>query len=1140
MRVRNFFLYPLFALLIVLIVVVGVLSSQTLLDRTLSFAITQMKLPLHYQALHGSIFEGLTLEGVDYAGKVKGNLHLKADFGALRERVVHVEALEATDLWIDEAFLKSLLAQGGGEKEQSASEGDIGLKAVRVDRLKLSLRDLHYEAYRIDAMQLEGSGVALEMPDRLDGDFNVTLLTNMADLNATLHLRKSRYDGRLHVAGKSAFLNGLLAEQNLSLQTPPKVTAHLNGDLTKSRFRVDVAPFRLAYPPYKAAPQKLSLSGRYNFDNARLQTKGDLNATSNVADLQSRFDLSADLDDLNQTLRYRVEGRLLGPKPELAAILQEENLTIVSPSRLAFKATGGMDGVDLNMTLMGGEVHYGAYLLKPEKMLLQSRYDMVKGAFDAQSRGKVESSVAEMVYDLNSSGMVRDINHTLKLDLHAALQTQKPLLDSMLAERNATLDRAPSLHMDVTTEASRIHADLQVDPVTVAWEGMRFTPESLHSSIDFDTQSQVVHANVQSVVKGDAVEGRTDLHAVCQIDDLNRTLRYDGKIALLQKRALMDVNLTQLGRIGLDINGSMRHLDAKIDSRGLKGQVSSDDMARFDLKVVGRNLALDRLYLSLPPIMRKSYAAFSAKGYIVPQTKEADLLMQVQRFHYAGREIKSNRFRFRTDGEDFTLTPLTLHAKGFALTVEAARREGKLNASVRNRAFSGKVQMQPEPLRVDGRLDIPDLGRMLQEIDKIYPLGEVPKLSGPLHLTAETVGRERVKIAVLSPKISLPKGRLEKIDLLAFYQPEKVDIPRFNLDLRGFSPKKMNRNIRLEHPGVVRFGAQGTKVDFVLKDLIMIKASGKGDLLIGKIESKDLFLADPDYGQTKITTDIDLYKSGEQLAVSGDVSLKETEITYESRMLDISQDPDIVIIKKKKRRLQGDDTFLKNTFLDIHIHSSDEIVYKVEAGTIELKPDIEVRKEFGSGVRMLGKINILSGEYDWGDKRFKLKEGAIAFRGLKEINPLLDLHVEYEIEDVLIFIDIRGDKRKPKLTFRSKPEMSKKDIFSYLLFGFAVSESDGAQSSAASAAEKIFGRALAKDLARELNLDRLDLTRNQLGGIDIKAGKKVNRKTIIYYQNREAQSSVIVERKLGRHLELDVEAGQTSQAADLVYKKGFK
>jgi autotransporter translocation and assembly factor TamB len=140
----------------------------------------------------------------------------------------------------------------------------------------------------------------------------------------------------------------------------------------------------------------------------------------------------------------------------------------------------------------------------------------------------------------------------------------------------------------------------------------------------------------------------------------------------------------------------------------------------------------------------------------------------------------------------------------------------------------------------------------------------------------------------------------------------------------------------------------------------------------------------------------------------------------------------------------------------------------------------------------------------------------------------------------VIYIDILGDKRKPKLQFKSKPMMSKKDIFSYLLFGFAVSESDGAQSSAANAAEKIFGRALAKDLARELKLDRLDLTRNQLGGIDIKAGKKVNKKTIIYYQNKSLESSVIVERKLGKHFELDVEAGQESQAVDLFYKKGFK
>ncbi len=206
-----------------------------------------------------------------------------------------------------------------------------------------------------------------------------------------------------------------------------------------------------------------------------------------------------------------------------------------------------------------------------------------------------------------------------------------------------------------------------------------------------------------------------------------------------------------------------------------------------------------------------------------------------------------------------------------------------------------------------------------------------------------------------------------------------------------------------------------------------------------------------------------------------------------------------------------------------------------------MKPDMVVRKDFGQEQKITGKIKILGGMYDFADKRFVIKEGAVAFRGLAKVNPLLDLHVVYdEIEDVAIMIDIAGDKNRPKLSFNSEPQMSKKDIFSYLLFGMSASETEGAATSANKAAERIFGRAVAKDLARELHLDRLDMNRNADGGIDVKAGKKINKKSIIYYQNKSTESSVIYERKLSKSWDVTTEVGKLGQSVDFVYRKGFK
>ena len=285
----------------------------------------------------------------------------------------------------------------------------------------------------------------------------------------------------------------------------------------------------------------------------------------------------------------------------------------------------------------------------------------------------------------------------------------------------------------------------------------------------------------------------------------------------------------------------------------------------------------------------------------------------------------------------------------------------------------------------------------------------------------------------------------------------------------------------------------------------------------------------------------------------GGINFYDTLITYTPKFLSISEDKDIVIITKKdktKRPKKENKNFLKNVAIDFFIKSKDEMIYKNDDAEISFKPDLKIEKEFNKPLKLLGKIKVIEGYYDLADKRFLIQKGAIAFRGQKQINPLLDLHIKYdEIEDVLIFIDIRGDAKKPRLVFRSKPPMPKKDILSYLSFGMSTRELKAAGSNAKGAAEKIFSKAVSKDLAKALNLDRLSLSRNKEGSFDVKAGKKLNKKTIIYYQNKRMQSSFIYERKLSDRWRVDISGGQeigkngvgtAGAGIDFYYEKSFK
>ncbi len=74
---------------------------------------------------------------------------------------------------------------------------------------------------------------------------------------------------------------------------------------------------------------------------------------------------------------------------------------------------------------------------------------------------------------------------------------------------------------------------------------------------------------------------------------------------------------------------------------------------------------------------------------------------------------------------------------------------------------------------------------------------------------------------------------------------------------------------------------------------------------------------------------------------------------------------------------------------------------------------------------------------------FWLKIQILYFQGGEEINPLLDITVEYELPQILIDIYLRGYANRPKIEFDSDPTMSKKDIVSYLIFGTSTKKLHG-------------------------------------------------------------------------------------------------
>ncbi len=1232
-----------FLLLVVVLVAVLLfgLNSQSVLDKVATTAIAKTGLDIKYTSLEGGLFDGLNIKGFNYEDKVKADLKFKADFKAMSSGVIHVEDINISNLWIDEAFLATLSGDSNTTEKEESKESFI--KRLIVDSATLNLVDFHYEDYVVDVLNLQIDNLDYDMKKDISADIKAEFESSVANAILNAKIKDEKYTLHVEADPKKEFITPFVSEHNITIENAPHVVIDADGDFKKVQVDMQVDDTKLLFQDIEIAPKDLNLSALFDIE------KNDLEATltglveSSVADLNLKSEAKLNIEDINNTLWFTLKSNIL-PKDKL---LNEQNLTVQKMPELTLLAEGDFKLIKTQINVSHGVINYNDITIEPKATEIKADYSLKDGNLDAKILSDVISNVANFDLDGAVSLNSNDINNSLKIDLISHVLPKNEYFKTNLREQNITISKMPkflltlsgdyenldlkaevsegditynaikiqpkvvdinatyslrlgNLHANVLTDINSNLADADIKAVIYAntndinnslvytanamilapkrkikdfnititkptkialdikgdakkaqavletkgelvYEKIKIRPRIYNTKVDFDLRTNEIDAKIFADIFSTVGKLKTDAIVSLDLDDLNNTLKYDANLLIKDTKPFKGVDLSSLGTIKAVAKGSLKNLDAKVRSPKLTLTAKSSDFDKFYVDIDTKKIYIGKIYRYLPKELQKSFVNVKSSGFYRLSQNEAKFTTKLRGLKYADKVISTKEFDFYMKGEDIKLTNFSLLADGFDMGIDLEKVGDTIKAKVNNRAITAHADIKLDPLFVDAKAHINSIDKLIKEINKVYPLQVGMKIDGKLDLVANMEG-EDAKIALTSDKIKFEDGNIVNLNLLSLYNPKRVLVKKFDFELKDFEPKEFNRKVKLKRDGLITLDQETNTIDIALENLLEFKGSQKGDVATGKLSTKDLMLAYGDYGSMKLTTELDMFQSQKQLAVTGFIELADTEITYESSFLDISKDPDIIIItRESKGKKPPSDNFLLNTFLDLDIRTKNEMLYKVGAGEIEFAPDIKVRKDFGFLPKITGKIKVLDGWYDVADKRFQIEEGAIAFRGQEGSNPLLDIHVNWEeIDDVVIMIAIGGDKNRPKLVFSSKPMMSKKDIFSYLLFGMSASETEGAATSANKAAEKIFGRAIAKDLARELNLDRLDMNRNVLGGIDVKAGKKVNRKSIIYYKNKLNESSVMYERKISKKWSVETEVGKQGQGVDIFYRKGYK
>ncbi|MDT8285581.1 MAG: translocation/assembly module TamB domain-containing protein [Elusimicrobiales bacterium] len=242
--------------------------------------------------------------------------------------------------------------------------------------------------------------------------------------------------------------------------------------------------------------------------------------------------------------------------------------------------------------------------------------------------------------------------------------------------------------------------------------------------------------------------------------------------------------------------------------------------------------------------------------------------------------------------------------------------------------------------------------------------------------------------------------------------------------------------------------------------------------------------------------------------------------------------------------------------LDISVSIPRNAWYRSNAGTIEGRGNIDVKKEPLRPPFVIGLIESVRGSYSYLGKSFDVENARVNFSGRNPPDPDIYLLAAYEdrVNSLQVYFEMEGTMRYPKVRLYSEPPMEQRDIMSVMLTGRPLyslysngagsERSGGAGVSAEQAvAGYISGRAglLVRD---KLDLDVLNIRMTQERRADVTVGRYLTSDLFVSYGQTlgpRGEKRVNAEYSLSKYFSLE---GKTSTegvySADLLFKFGIR
>jgi translocation and assembly module TamB len=245
----------------------------------------------------------------------------------------------------------------------------------------------------------------------------------------------------------------------------------------------------------------------------------------------------------------------------------------------------------------------------------------------------------------------------------------------------------------------------------------------------------------------------------------------------------------------------------------------------------------------------------------------------------------------------------------------------------------------------------------------------------------------------------------------------------------------------------------------------------------------------------------------------------------------------------------------KNLSGTLKIHATRNTWLKQSNMAVELSYDLEISKK-EEEPEIFGKVEILRGYYNLLGRRFNLKDSYVYFEGGKELNPRLDIPVEYTFrtsnrEKRTLKIYIRGNTKEPIISFYlNEKEIEESDAFSYVIYGRSPAELSAGEQSDLNSTTNIMASYLSGQLGSAvgnmIGVDELEInSEDNWQSASVRVGKYLSTDLYVSYEQRFGEDRegdiikklVTLEYEISRNILVQLVGGNDSYTGfDFIFK----